>query len=185
MVDKIGRRPVVLVGMMGVGKTTVGRRLAPRLGLAFKDADEEIEKAAGMPVADLFEAHGEAQFRRGETQVIERLLGEGPAVIATGGGAMANAETRTLIRARSFSIWLHAGLDTIVRRATRRNTRPLLRSGDPAATIAKLLNDRAPHYATADVAVESPEGPHGRTVDAIIRALDARAADHANGVDRS
>lgn len=165
-------RPIVLVGMMGAGKTTVGRRLAKAIGLAFHDADAEIEKAAGMNVAELFEKHGEASFRRGETQVIARLLAGGPIVLATGGGALTNASTRALIRDKSVSIWLRADVDTLVRRATRRPTRPLLKKGDPKETIARLLAERTPYYAEATLTVDSQPGAHGRTVAAILAALE-------------
>lgn len=164
-------RSVALVGMMGVGKTTVGRRLAPKLGLDFYDADEEIEKAAGMTVADLFEQHGEESFRRGEAQVIARLLSGPPIVLATGGGAMISAETRKALKQRAFTIWLKADIDIILARATRRDTRPLLRRGDPRATLERLLKEREAYYAEADVAVDSGRGPHGETVAAILAAL--------------
>lgn len=167
-----GRTPaIVLVGMMGVGKTSVGRRLAPRLGLAFRDADEEIERAAGMSVAELFERHGEESFRKGETQVIDRLLSGPPIVLATGGGAMTIEATRHIIKERALSIWLRADLDVIVERATRRDTRPLLKNGDPRATLERLMMERAPFYAQADIAVDSAPGPHGRTVERIARAV--------------
>jgi shikimate kinase len=165
-------RPIVLVGMMGAGKTTVGRRLAKAIGLPFHDADAEIEKAAGMSVAELFEKHGEASFRRGETQVIARLLAGGPIVLATGGGALTNASTRALIRENALSIWLRAEVDTLVRRATRRPTRPLLKKGDPKETIARLLAERTPYYAEATLTVDSQPGAHGRTVAAILTALE-------------
>ncbi len=167
-------RPIVLVGMMGVGKTTIGRRLAPRLGLPFVDADEEIEKAAGMSVADLFSAHGEESFRRGEAQVIERLLSEEPIVLATGGGAMKNDATREMIKTHALSIWLQADVDVIVSRATRRPTRPLLKNGDPHEIITRLLKERTPFYANADIKVEANIGPHSSTVDAVLSAI----ADH-------
>ncbi len=165
------QRTVVLTGMMGAGKTTIGRRLAPRLGLKFFDADEEIQKAAGMSVADLFAAHGEASFRSGEAQVIARLLASPPHVLATGGGAILNAETRRRIKEQAISVWIKADVETLMRRAARRNTRPLLRTGDPRETLAKLLATRAPYYAEADVIVESRPGPHSKTVDAIVEAL--------------
>lgn len=169
--DIASARSVVLVGIMGAGKTTVGRRLAPRLGLPFYDADLEIERAAGMTVSELFQAHGEAAFRRGEAQVIARLLAGPPLVLATGGGAVVDPETRRLIREHAIAVWLKADIDTVLRRATRRNTRPLLQQGDPRATLSRLLDERAPFYAQADVAVESLSGPHSRTVDAIIEAI--------------
>lgn len=177
-------RTVVLIGMMGAGKTTIGRRLAPRLGLRFFDADEEIQKAAGMSVADLFAAHGEASFRAGEAQVIARLLGGPPHVLATGGGAILNAETRRLIKERAISVWIKADVETLLKRATRRDTRPLLRSGDARETLSRLLGSRAALYAEADLTIESAPGPHSRTVDAIVEALrplvggeEARAAE--------
>ncbi len=158
--------------MMGVGKTTVGRRLAPYLGLPFRDADEEIESAAGMPVADFFASHGEAAFREGEAKVLRRLIDGPQIVLATGGGAMTQDATRRLIRERALSIWLRAEVDTIVRRATRRDTRPLLRTGDPAAIVRRLLHERTPHYAEADLAVDSVDGPHRETVEVILSALE-------------
>jgi shikimate kinase len=167
-------RPVVLVGMMGAGKTTIGRRIAPRLGLPFFDADQEIEKAAGMSVSDLFAAHGEQSFREGEARVIRRLLEGPPHVLATGGGAVTHPETRALIAERAVSIWIKADIDTIVRRATRRNTRPLLQTGDPRETVERLIRQREPYYAAADIHVESQAGPHGATVDLIMEALEKR-----------
>lgn len=164
-------RTVVLVGMMGAGKTTIGRRLAPRLGLRFFDADEEIQRAAGMSVSDLFVAHGEASFRAGEAQVIARLLSGPPHVLATGGGAIMNAETRRLIKTQAISVWIKADVDTLLKRATRRDTRPLLRSGDARETLTRLLDARAPLYAEADLVIESAPGPHSRTVNAIVDAL--------------
>ncbi len=157
--------------MMGAGKTTVGRRLAPRLGLKFFDADAEIEKAAGMSVVDLFTSHGEESFRRGEAQVIARLLSGPPCVLATGGGAILNDGTRRVIRERAVSVWIKADIETLARRATRRNTRPLLRDGSPRETLSKLLAAREPYYAEADIVIDSRAGPHARTVDAIVTAL--------------
>ncbi|MEZ5892846.1 MAG: shikimate kinase [Parvularculaceae bacterium] len=167
-------KPVVLVGMMGAGKTTVGRRLAPRLGLPFFDADSEIEKAAGMSVSDLFRLHGEASFREGEAKIIRRLLEGPPHVLATGGGAVTNADTRALIAERAISVWIKADPETIVRRAGKRNTRPLLQTGDPGETIRRLLKERESFYAAADIHVDSQPGPHGNTVDKIIDALKNR-----------
>lgn len=164
-------RPIALVGMMGAGKTTVGRRLAHALNLPFFDADAEIEKAAGMSVAELFEKHGEASFRRGEAQVIERLLADGPIVLATGGGALLNAGTRKKIAERAISVWIRADVDTLVKRATKRATRPLLKVGDPKETIARLLEARTPYYAAATIIVDSRPASHARTVAAVVDAL--------------
>ncbi len=164
-------QPIALVGMMGVGKTTVGRRLAPRLGLPFRDADHEIEKAAGMTVAELFERHGEESFRRGEAQVIERLISGPPVVLATGGGALTHAGTRRVLAERALTVWIKADIDVIVRRAVRRGNRPLLKAGDPKEIIARLLAARAPYYEQADIHIESAPGPHARTVDAIFAAI--------------
>lgn len=179
-VDFACSRPVVLVGMMGAGKTTVGRRLAPRLGLPFFDADEEIEKAAGMSVSDLFGLHGEAQFRAGEVKVIERLLTGPQIVLATGGGALTSAETRERIRDLAISVWIKADLDTVLRRATRRGNRPLLKSADPRATLQQLLRDREPLYSTADIHVETQPGPHGNTVNLIVERLNDYVKAHPN-----
>lgn len=165
-------RPIVLVGMMGAGKTTVGRRLAKALDLAFNDADAEIENAAGMSVSELFERHGEESFRQGETKVIARLLSGPPIVLATGGGALTNASTRALVRDKALSIWLRADVDTLVRRATRRPTRPLLKKGDPREIIARLLAERTPYYAEATLTVDSRPGAHAKTVTAILSALE-------------
>jgi len=162
---------IALVGMMGAGKTTVGRRLAQELNLPFHDADQEIEQAAGMSVSELFARHGEESFRRGEAQVIERLLSGEPIVLATGGGALLDAGTRRLVAERAISVWIRADVDTLVRRATRRATRPLLQRGDPKETITRLLAERTPYYALADIAVESRPGSHSRTVNAIMAAL--------------
>ncbi len=167
-------RPVVLVGMMGVGKTTVGRRLAPHLGLPFFDADHEIEKAAGMTVSDLFAAHGEQSFREGEARVIKRLLEGPPHVLATGGGAVVNPETRALITDRAVSVWIRADVDTIVKRATKRNTRPLLQNDDPRETVIRLMKEREPFYASANIHVDSHAGPHANTVELILDELRAR-----------
>ena len=169
-------RSIVLVGMMGVGKTTIGRRLAPRLGLPFCDADEEIEKAAGMSVSELFAAHGEPSFRSGEAQVIARLLSDTPIVLATGGGAFMNPATRALVRAKALSVWIQADLDVIVERATRRPTRPLLQNGDPREILNRLMNERRPFYEEADVTITSCNGPHAHAVDAIIDAMRVHLA---------
>lgn len=172
-------RPIVLVGMMGAGKTTIGRRLAETLALPFHDADAEIEEAAGMRVSELFEKHGEASFRLGEAKVIARLLSGEPIVLATGGGALVTAATRALVAERAISIWLRADIDTLVRRATRRPTRPLLSKGDPKETIARLLAERTAYYEAATLTVDSQPGAHGKTVTAILTALEAHLAAKA------
>ncbi|MEM9706301.1 MAG: shikimate kinase [Pseudomonadota bacterium] len=168
-------RPVVLVGMMGVGKTTIGRRLARKLRLPFFDADAEIERAAGMTVAELFERHGEESFRSGEAQVILRLVTGPPCVLATGGGALTTPSTRTVLKENALTVWLKADVETLVRRATKRNNRPLLMQGDPEEIITRLLSEREQHYGEADVIVRSRRGPHSRTVAAIIEALEGVA----------
>lgn len=165
--------------MMGAGKTSIGRRLAEALALPFHDADAEIEAAARMSVSELFEKHGEASFRLGEAKVIARLLSGAPIVLATGGGALTNAQTRKLVAERAMSIWLRADVDTLVKRATRRPIRPLLKKGDPRATIARLLAERTPYYEGATLTVDSQPGAHGKTVAAILAALQARLVAEA------
>ena len=182
--DALAPKTIVLVGMMGAGKTTIGRRLAPRLGLPFFDADAEIEKAAGMSVSDLFKLHGEASFREGEARVIKRLL-DGPAhVLATGGGALMNEETRKSVKARAISIWIRADIETILRRATRRGTRPLLKTGDPRETVLRLMKERHDHYAIADIHVDSQPGPHINTVNLILEMLADRAGAASLGAEK-
>src|SRR6516162_6980078 len=151
----LGGRSVVLVGMMGAGKSTIGRRLSARLGLPFLDADAEIEAAAGMSIPDIFESRGEPDFRDGEARVIARLLDSGPAVLATGGGAFMREETRDRIREKAVSIWLKADVDIIMRRVKRRSDRPLLQTADPEATVERLIREREPVYGQADVTVWS------------------------------
>ncbi len=165
------RRTIVLVGLMGVGKTTVGRRLAQRLGLPFVDADAEIERAAGMTIADIFARFGEAHFRDGERRVIARLVDGSPKVVATGGGAFVNDGTRALILAKAIAVWLDADIDTLVERVGRRNHRPLLTGKDPGAVLAELAAKRNPIYAQAPIRVESRPAPHDATVTAILAAL--------------
>lgn len=167
-------RPIVLVGLMGAGKTTVGRRLATLLKLPFVDADEEIEKAAGLKVSEIFEVHGEAEFRAGERRVIARLLKGAPHVLATGGGAFMNPETRALVREHALSIWLRADIDVLMRRVEKRDTRPLLRQGDPRETMERLMAERYPIYAEADLVVDSNNGPHASAVAGVVRALARR-----------
>jgi shikimate kinase len=169
---RLGRRSIVFIGMMGVGKSSIGRRLGVRLGVPFVDADAEIEKAAGMNIADIFARHGETYFRSGEARVIARLLEGGPQVLATGGGAVMNADTRAAIKAKGVSIWLNAEFDLLMRRINKRkNERPLLQTADPAATLRQLLEERAPVYAQADLTVQSREVPHDAIVSEIMRAL--------------
>src|SRR6266550_2062585 len=167
-------RSVVLVGMMGAGKSTIGRRLAARLRLPFLDADIEIEAAAGMSIPDIFETQGEPYFRDGEARVIARLLDGGPAVIATGGGAFMREETRNRIRDKAVSIWLKADVEIIMKRVKRRADRPLLQTEDPVATVSRLLEAREPVYRTADLTIGSRDVPHARIVDECIDALRAR-----------
>lgn len=164
-------RPLVLVGLMGVGKSTVGRRLANDLGISFIDADEEIEAAAQMSIAEIFERFGEAYFRDGERRVISRLIDGVPRIIATGGGAFMNDETRALILEGAIAIWLDADLATLVERVSRRNTRPLLRDSNAAEVLARLAEVRNPIYAQAQIHVRSKQGPHQRTVLSIMEAL--------------
>jgi shikimate kinase len=174
IVAGLGRRSIVLVGMMGVGKSSVGRRLAAHLAVPFVDADVEIEKAAGMSIADIFSYQGEAYFRSGEARVIARLLDGGPQVLAAGGGAFMNQNTRDLIRARGVSVWLKAEIDVLLRRINkRRNDRPLLQTTDPGETLRALLAEREPIYAQADLVVQSREVPHDAIVADIMTALAA------------
>jgi len=161
----LGARSIVLVGMMGAGKSSVGRRLATRLGIPFVDADSEIEEAAGMSIPEIFEQHGEPYFRAGEARVIARLLDGGPQVLATGGGAMMNQQTRDFIRIKGISVWLKADLEVLLRRTKRRSDRPL------AERIKDLLPLREPVYAQADIVVQSRDEPHDIIVDEIIAAL--------------
>jgi len=173
IVAALGTRSVVLVGMMGAGKTSIGRRLATRLAIPFVDADAEIEKAAGMSITDIFTIHGEPDFRAGETRVIARLLESGPQVLATGGGAFMNPETRAAIAGKGISVWLKADFEVLMRRIKRRQDRPLLHTDDPAATLRQLMDARYPVYALADLTVQSREVPHDKIVDEIVDALRA------------
>ncbi|WP_454623979.1 shikimate kinase [Bradyrhizobium cenepequi] len=167
----LGSRSIVLVGMMGAGKSTIGRRLAARLRLPFTDADIEIEAAAGMSIPEIFETHGEAYFRDGEARVIARLLAHGPAVLATGGGAFMREETRNCIGAKAISIWLRADADVIMRRVRRRADRPLLQTADPEGTVNRLLGEREPIYRSADLTISSRDVPHDRIVEECLEAL--------------
>jgi len=166
---------LVLVGMMGAGKSSVGKRLAQALDLPFKDADEEIERAAGLTIPDIFALRGEAEFREGERRVIARLLDDPPHVLATGGGAFVNPETRALMRSKqAITIWLKADPEVLARRVGRKDNRPLLRGKDPRQVLTELLAAREPAYRQADLVVESNDGPHQHTVDAILAALKGR-----------
>jgi shikimate kinase len=167
----LGRRSVVLVGMMGAGKSSIGRRLAARLGVPFVDADTEIEKAAGMTIPEIFSAHGEPYFRAGEQRVIARLLDGGPQVLATGGGAFMNPETRAMIAAKGISVWLRATLDVLTKRIKRRGDRPLLKTANPADTLRRLIDERYPTYAEAALTVESRDVPHDTIVEEIVEGL--------------
>ncbi len=167
------RSPIVLVGMMGVGKSTVGRRLAARLGLDFVDADEEIEKAAGMSVAEIFDRYGEGYFRDGERRVIARLMDGAPKVIATGGGAFMQEETRLLILAQATAVWLDADIDVLVDRVSRRDSRPLLKNKDPRRVLTELAEVRNPIYALAPIHVKSIAAPHEVAVERILEQLVA------------
>lgn len=166
------QRTIVLVGLMGTGKSTVGRRLAARLGMNFIDADDEIERAAGMTITEIFAKYGEAAFRDGERRVIARIVSGPPCVLATGGGAFINAETRALILAEALAVWLDADIDTLTSRVARRSTRPLLAGKDPRTVLADLAVKRNPFYAEAPLRVSSASAPHDVTVEAIMKALD-------------
>jgi shikimate kinase len=174
--DPLRSHTLALVGLMGAGKSSVGKRLASALGLPFRDADEEIEKAAGQSVADIFASYGEAYFRDGERRVIARLLDSPPHVLATGGGAFMNEETRALLKSKAISIWLRADIEVLARRVARKDTRPLLTGKDPRVVLEELAAVRYPVYALADIAVDSGDMPHNATVEAIIAALWARPA---------
>ncbi len=172
ILSQLAGRSIVLVGMMGVGKSSIGRRLATRLNVPFVDADAEIEKQASMSISDIFARHGEADFRRGEARIIARLLDSGPQVLSTGGGAVMNAETRQAIKAKGVSIWLTAELEVLMRRINKRkNDRPMLQTDDPAARLRELLVEREPVYALADITVQSREVPHEAIVADIMASL--------------
>lgn len=169
--QRLGDRPIVLVGLMGAGKTSVGRRLAEKLGIPFVDADQEIEAAAGKPIKEIFADHGEAYFREGERRVIQRLIGNGAQVLATGGGAYMNEETRQRIQENGVSVWLRACLPLLMKRVAKRQDRPLLHADDPEAVMRGLMEKRYPVYGLADVTVESRDVQHGQMVNDVIRAL--------------
>jgi shikimate kinase len=164
-------RPIALVGLMGVGKTTIGRRLATALHLPFIDADHEIVRAAGLSVAEIFARHGEPEFRRGERSVITRLLNDPPHILATGGGAYMDPATRAAMKEKAVTVWLKAPVDVLLKRVEKRETRPLLAQGDPEAVLRRLMAERHPIYAEADLTVESCNGPHAASVAAVLAAL--------------
>ena len=178
---KAPAKTIVLVGLMGAGKSCIGKRLAHRLGLAFVDADQEVERAAGCSIAEIFARHGEANFRDGERRVIARLLDNPVHVLATGGGAFMDPRTRALIGERAISIWLRADLDLLLRRVARRNDRPLLQVAEPRQTLAELMTQRHPIYAEADIAVDSADGPPDVTLERVVEALESFLA---NGPER-
>jgi shikimate kinase len=166
-------RPIVLVGLMGAGKSTVGRRLAKRLGLPFVDSDDAIEDAAGYSAAELFDRFGDADFRDGERRLVARLIDGSVRVIATGGGAYVDPRTRQLLNERAITVWLDAPVDILTERTGRRNTRPLLRNDDPAGTLSRLSMERGSAYAEAHIRIRSGEGAHARVVDSILAAIEA------------
>jgi shikimate kinase len=177
--EPLRRRTIALVGLMGVGKSSVGRRLANALSLPFRDADNEVEAAAGRSIPDIFTELGEAAFREGERRVIARLLEGPPHVLATGGGAFMNPETRKLIRAQAVSVWLKTDLDVLAKRVSRKNTRPLIADRDPMEVLTAQAQARYPIYGEADLVVETGDAPHHTTVDQVIQALSAFHEAHA------
>lgn len=175
--DSILDRPIVLIGMMGAGKSTIGRRLAQRFAVPFHDADAEIEKAANSTVEEIFQRFGEAHFRDGERRVIARLLAQGPQVLATGGGAFMDDETRGLVKREALSVWLRADLELLWRRVSRRDHRPLLKTADPRATLEQLIQKRYPVYAEADLVVDCDDAPKDETADLVYRKVTAHQAE--------
>ena len=167
----LDRRPIVLVGMMGAGKTTVGRRLAARLGRHFVDSDEEVEKAAGMTIEDIFKTRGEADFRAGEVKVIARLLKEPDLVLGTGGGAFMNADTREMVKSLAVSVWIKADFELLFQRVQRRSNRPLLKTANPRQTLKDLIDKRYPTYAGADVTIVSKDVPQDQVAGEVVEAL--------------
>ncbi len=174
-------RTIVLIGLMGAGKSCIGRRLASQLALEFIDADTEIEQAAGCSIEEIFERHGECEFRDGERRVIARLLGQPIHVLATGGGSFMDPRTRTEIGARAISVWLRADLELLLKRTSRRKNRPLLRRGDPREILQGLITERYPIYGQADIIVDSADGPPEATVERVRAALDRHLAAHSVG----
>ena len=175
----LNRKTIALVGLMGVGKSSIGRRLAAALDMPFRDADEEIEMAAGRTIPEIFAQFGEPFFRDGERRVIARLLDDPPHVLATGGGAFMDEETRRAIREKAISVWLKGDLNILAGRVGRRDTRPLTSGKDPMAVLQAQAQARYPHFATADIVVETGDTPHSVTVEAVIAALKARSKETA------
>jgi shikimate kinase len=180
LLSALGGCSLVLVGMMGAGKSSIGRKLAQRLGLPFVDADSEIERAAGMSISDIFAEHGEPYFRAGEARVIARLLDAGPQVLATGGGAFMHPQSRDAIRAKGISVWLKADHDVLMKRIKRRNDRPLLKTDDPGETLRRLMAERDPVYAEADVTVLSRDVPHEIIIGEIVSAVTSQLQKRGN-----
>ncbi len=180
---RVREHTIALIGLMGAGKTTIGRRLAQALHMPFKDADSEIEAAAGRSISEIFEDFGEPQFRDGERRVIARLLDGPPHVLATGGGAFMHEETRDIMSQKSISVWLRADLDLLVKRVSRRNHRPLLKNRDPHTVMQALMEERYPVYAKADVIVDTNDAPHDNVVRAVIKSIDDYLSAGGNGAD--
>ncbi|MBT3358839.1 MAG: shikimate kinase [Rhodospirillales bacterium] len=176
VISTLGDRLIVLVGLMGVGKSSVGRRLAGHLELPFIDADDEIEKAAGCPISEIFRLYGEPAFRDGERRVIARILASGPGILATGGGAFMDPDTRAEIAENGISVWLRADVEVLYQRTRRRNTRPLLQNGDPRATLERLAAERYPIYAQADITIETDGEKLTETLDHIVNELNHHAS---------
>ncbi len=172
LVEALDGRPIILIGLMGAGKTTVGRRLANRLAIPFRDADHEIEAAANLTVAEIFAEHGESYFREGEKKVIARLLDDGCQVLATGGGAWMNEETRSVVSQHGISVWLKADFDILMARVRRRSHRPLLKDPDPEGVMQRLMDERYPVYGLADLEVMSIDAPHEAIVEAVVKSLE-------------
>jgi len=172
LIARLGDRCIVLVGMMGAGKTSIGKRLANALHLPFLDADAEIEKAANLSIAEIFEHYGEVHFREGERRVVARLMANGPAVLATGGGAFTSEETREGARQHGVTIWLRADPSVLLERVRKKGNRPLLNAPDPEQVLRRLLTEREPFYSRADIVIASREGPHQSVVAEIIAALE-------------
>ncbi|WP_246191452.1 shikimate kinase [Aureimonas leprariae] len=170
--SRLGRRSVVLIGLMGAGKSTVGRRLAQRLDVPFQDTDTEIEAVSRMTIPELFAAYGEDEFRALERRIVARLAAEGPQVLATGGGAFMSEETRSVLATRAVTVWLNADLDTLMERVMRRNNRPLLKTGDPRETMRRLMETRYPVYGLADITVHSRQVKRETVAEEIVEALD-------------